>query len=91
MKLEASQRKLESTQRKLNLSTGNVTSKDLSISQMKVAMAQEKLTKSQRKLEIYVSSRMIDSSSQDKVGAINEDIVESADDKEFKQFGEMVE
>lgn len=91
MKLEASQRKLESTQRKLDLSTGNVTPTDLSISQKKVAMAQEKLTKSQMKLETFASSRMIDIRSQDKVGAVNEDFVESADDKESKEFVEMVE
>ena len=88
MKLEASQKKLEAIQRKLDNSTGtDVTPNDLNITQMKVAKAQQNLTNSLRKLETFNSSRGItfNSSSQDKVDAI-----ESADDKEFQEFVEMV-
>ncbi|KAL3762641.1 hypothetical protein ACHAW5_007212 [Stephanodiscus triporus] len=94
MKLEASLKELERSQR-----SSNITDTDVDASQRKVAKSRQKLMESQKKLEIFTSSRtMVGSSSQDKVGDINgktstvdkEDGVESADDKDFNEFMEMV-
>jgi hypothetical protein len=99
MKLEASLKELERSQRKLDKSSSTISEENINTSQRKVAKSQQKLTEAQMKLENFTSSRkLVESSSQDEAGDINgkastvdnEDVVESADDKDFNEFMEMV-